>query len=237
MRAVLCVVLIAGCDRVFALEHLDLERDAASDAAPDGGPPPPTCLRDNFDAAMLDRVAWSPYDETNMPVALVQQNGELAITLASNMPGTSNGLVSNGKYSMYGGSFELEMTEVPTGVNSEAGFDVAFTSANYYLIVVSDGSLVLQVMLDGARSTRSLPYSATAHRYLRIVHDVSPDEVGFEVSGNRSTWTRVHTLPRRIPLFEVLIDIYAGSYGTGDATPGRARFDNALLINADCPPP
>jgi hypothetical protein len=82
--------------------------------------------------------------------------------------------------------------------------------------------------MTGIRSTSSVTFNATQHRFWRIRHDQSTDSILFETSTNGQAWTVRRTVARQLPITSLRAEISAGTWQAVGA-PGTAIFDNFRL--------
>jgi hypothetical protein len=118
---------------------------------------------------------------------------------------------------------------------SQAGWCENFMEAvldanNYYLISVGAGSLVFRSMVGGVNNQTVISYDASAFPYWRIRHDQSANTIILETSNNGTAWTTRKTVTPGFPLTALRFYLYAGAWGTGNGSPGAAKYDNFQLV-------
>lgn len=194
-----------------------------------GGPSP--SLFDDFNAGTLDTTKWSVADP-NSPAVVSQQGQQLRITLP---PSTAayNGIVSNSTYDMRGKMMQVEVAQTV----SQAGWTENFVQViadpqNYFLINTGAGTMVLRSMVNGASDQTGINYDQEAYPYWRIRHDATTNTVNFETSSNGVYWNTRKKVNVGFSLAAVKFALYAGAWGTGNATPGAAKYDNFQLLDS-----
>jgi RHS repeat-associated protein len=192
------------------------------------GPPVPT-FSDDFNDNSLDATKWSVVDP-NSPVVVSEQSQQLCITLPPNTA-AYNGVSSNSTYDLTGRSVQVEVAQpVSQGGWSENFIEVALDGNNYFLISVGSGSLVLRSMVGGVNNQSVLTFDGTAHHYWRIRHEQSGNTINFETSPDGTAWTARKTAAVGFALTSLRFYLYAGAWGTGNGSPGAAKYDNFQLV-------
>jgi len=193
-------------------------------------PIPVPVFSDNFNSTSLDTSKWSVVDPNSS--AVVTDNGQqLQITLQPNTA-AYNGVYSNSTYDLTGKNFQVEEAQ-PI---SQAGWcenfiELVLDGNNYFLIDSGAGSLVLRSMVGGANDQTVLTFDQTAHHYWRIRHDQSTNTIKFETSADGSTWTTRKSAAVGFSLTSLRLYLYAGAWGTGNGSPGAAKYDNVQLVS------
>ncbi len=175
----------------------------------------------NFGLLNKDSSQW----DTNVKAA--EQNGQLQIAPLANTAGNHyNGYVSVRSWDMMGAQASVEVVQTTNGPGMS--FVVGFDYNNWYRIAFSAGSLVLEDQVNGVRATVSVPYNNSLHRFWRIRHNAVADQIVFETSADRSTWTVQRQIARQLPIMAMRAELSAGTY-QAVASPGVAIFDNFQL--------
>jgi hypothetical protein len=229
-RLALLAVLASACNTVFGVDHVDDPRPA--DAALE---PPDAFVRcplvDDFNDGLL-APQWTLMEASQAPVSVTEQAGVLAITLSPSVTGY-NGIRSTTRVSMIG---RLLTVHVPQ-VTSQAGFVETYIKVNSVtlvdeLIMDAGAGNMLARARSGGVNDDSTPttYSPTEYAWWRILHEDATGMIHFQVSTDGIGWTSFRP-PTTVgwDLSNVSIEIGAGAYGTGNASPGQARFDDASL--------
>ncbi len=227
LALVLVPVLASGCDSVFGTDHVDDPMPA--DAAPDAFV---RCLfEDDFNDGLLASV-WTFLDPSQAPVSANEQAGALVVTLSPSVAGY-NGIHTASRVSMIGKQLTVHVPQV----TSQAGFVETFIKVNSLtavdeLIMDAGAGNMLARAKSGGVNDDSTPtaYSPTEHAWWRIFHEATTGMLHFQVSTDGIGWTSFRP-PTTVgwDLSNVSIEIGAGAYGTGNAAPGQARFDDASL--------
>ncbi|HYV00475.1 MAG TPA: RHS repeat-associated core domain-containing protein [Pyrinomonadaceae bacterium] len=192
------------------------------------GPPAPS-FSDDFNDNLLDTAKWSVVDP-NSPAVVSETGQRLQITLPANTAGY-NGISSNSTYDLTGKSVQVEVAQTV----SQAGWCENFIQLvrdanNYFLIDVGAGSLVFRSMVGGANNQTVIGYDASAFPYWRIRHDQAANTINFETSTNGTAWTSRKTVTPGFSLTALRFYLYAGAWGTGNGSPGAAKYDNFQLV-------
>jgi hypothetical protein len=106
---------------------------------------------------------------------------------------------------------------------------VALDAYNYYLIDVGGSSVVFRSMVGGVNNQTVIAYDASALPYWRIRHDQAANTIDFETSNNGTAWTTRKTVTPGFSLTALRFYLYAGAWGTGNGSPGAAKYDNFKL--------
>lgn len=135
---------------------------------------------------------------------------------------------------MHGRTVQVEMAQ-PV---SQAGWcenfiQVVLDANNYYLIDAGAGSMVFRSMVNGVNDQTVLPsYDPSAQHYWRIRHNPSINTVSFETSANGTTWMVHKTVSASFSLTALKFYIMAGAWGTGNGSPGAAKYDNFQVVSS-----
>jgi len=163
-------------------------------------------------------------------------------SLKSSATGSHYDGFSSGSYDLTSnGSAMVQLVKAPnTATAAYAMFAVGSDADNFYRWYESGNSLVAEKRIGGAKTTLvDLPYSATAHQFLRIRHEYNSStgvyEVVFETAPNSSgvpgTWTVRHreTWTSSVTVTALRFELKAG---TSDAvvSPGSAYFGNFKAV-------
>lgn len=191
-----------------------------ADATIDGKPL--TCVVDEFND--LDMARWYPY--ATGPTLQVT-GGELVITPAPNAMGYA-GLNSRAT-DFTGGNAAIEVPLVVGEPNVENYLLVFLDNDNYYAISY-DGGRMHYYRREARNDIASTDtYSAPMYRYWLIGHDAAANEVYFWAGPARMSLAERFRVTATVPVTSIKIELAAGSYATGTAKPGEARFDNFQL--------
>ena len=186
-------------------------------------------LSDDFNDNSLDASKWSVVDP-NSPAAVTEQSQQLRIALPPNTA-AYNGVVSVFAYDLRGATVETELAQ-PI---SQAGWcenfiEAALDANNYFLIDAGAGSMVFRSMVNGVNDQTILSvFDPSLERYWRIRHDQISNTIYFETSPDRVVWTTRKTVTAGFSLAALRFYLYAGAWGTGNGSPGAAKWDNFQL--------
>jgi PKD repeat protein len=194
--------------------------------------PPGTLLTDDFSDNVRDSSKWvlgalQATQDSLIPV--LEQNQRLEIYPRANLAGVHyNGYLSAGTQDLTNAGASVEVVQVANGATTDTELALCLDGANFYQIVCESGRLYFQAVVGGARSTTSVAYSATQHRFWRIRHDPVANTILFETSADRVTWTTQRTVARQLAITALRIELSAGTWQALGA-PGTAIFDNFRL--------
>jgi hypothetical protein len=195
----------------------------------------PPIFFDDFNDNSIDPTKWSIVDPSS-PATISEQTQQLRITLPPNTAGY-NGVFSNSTYDIRGKTVQVEVTQtVSQGGWCENYLQVVLDSQNYYLIDVGSGSMVFRSMTGGVNNQTVIGYDQSAFPYWRIRHDQTASTVSFETSSNGLNWTIRKAVTAAFSLTAVRFYLMAGAWGTGNGSPGAAKYDNFQLAQSGVPP-
>jgi YD repeat-containing protein len=191
-------------------------------------PPVPT-FSDDFNDNSLDTAKWSVVAPTS-PAVVSETGQRLQITLPPNTA-AYNGISSNSTFDLTGKSVQVEVSQTV----SQAGWcenfmQVVLDANNYYLIDVGAGSMVFRSMTGGVNNQTVIGYDASAFPYWRIRHDQAANTINLETSNNGTSWTTRKTVTPGFSLTALRFYLYAGAWGTGNGSPGAAKYDNFQVV-------
>jgi RHS repeat-associated protein len=192
------------------------------------GPPVPT-FSDDFNDNSLDTGKWSVV-APNSPAVVSETGQRLQITLPPNTA-TYNGIYSNATFDLSGKSVQVEVAQPISQAGwSENFIQVVLDANNYYLISVGSGSLVFRSMTGGVNNQTVIGYDPNAFPYWRIRHDQAANTINLETSSNGTAWTTRKTVTAGFSLTALRFYLSAGAWGTGNGSPGAAKYDNFQLV-------
>ena len=192
---------------------------------------------DDFNDNSLNTSKWSVITPSS-PVVVSEQGQQLRITLPGSTLGY-NGIVSNATFDIRNGTVQVEKIQ-PV---SQAGWVedhliIEKDANNYYLLHTGSGSTVLRSMVNGVNDQLIIPYDPVAHHYWRLRHQLASNSVFFETSADGITWTTLKTAAAGFALTAVKFKLNAGAWGTGNANPGAAIYnDFQFIASATALPP
>jgi YD repeat-containing protein len=191
--------------------------------------PPVATFSDDFNDNSLDTAKWSVVAPTS-PAVVSETGQRLQITLPPNTA-TYNGISSNATFDLTGKSVQVEVVQTV----SQAGWcenfiQVVLDANNYYLIDVGSGSMVFRSMTGGVNNQTVISYTPSAFPYWRIRHDQAANTINLETSSNGTAWTTRKTVTAGFSLTALRFYLYAGAWGTGNGSPGAAKYDNFQLV-------
>ena len=194
---------------------------------------------DDFNDNSLDLGKWNIIDPTS-PVVVSEQSQQLRITV----PGSTasyNGVRSSSSYDMRGGTAQVELVQAVSQAGWVENTLVLEADGNNYLLInTGAGSIVFRSSVNNVFDQLILPYDPVAHRFWRIRHSLTTNTVSFETSPNGAVWTSQKTVTAGFSLTAMRFVLRAGAWGTGNASPGAAIYNDFLYIpdpSQGTPPP
>src|SRR5689334_10863895 len=118
---------------------------------------------------------------------------------------------------------------------SQAGWcenylELELNANNYFMIQVGAGTMIFRSRVNGVNDQTSIPFDGSANRFWRIRHNQSANLIYFETSANDSVWLTRKTVTPGFSITALRFHLLAGAYGTGNSSPGAARYDNFKLL-------
>jgi hypothetical protein len=236
-----CLILTSGCgptkSGVSTLEDLTSTSPEPSPApAPTPEPlpsPEPISFTETFSDNLHDPTLWSVCSALSSlgcdgAVAVNEINQQLEITpLASTSGSHFNGYLTVNHYDLTGGEFAAEAVQLPSQIPgiTETQMTVFVDSANNFSITVDSGSIKFSTTVAARRTSTSMAYNGSAHRWWKIRHDSKNDTVRFDTSADGVTWINRYSVVRSFSVKAVGLQLDAGTNGPFSA-PGKAIFDN-----------
>jgi YD repeat-containing protein len=189
----------------------------------------PPAFADDFNDNSLNANSWSVYYPGTSPT-VSEQSQQLQMTLSPNTA-AYNGVYSNATYDLTNRMVQVESVQAV----SQAGWcenylEVELNANNYFMIQVGAGNMILRSRVNGVNDQTSIPFDAAANRFWRIRHDQSTNQIYFETSANDSVWLTRKTVTPGFALTSLRFDLLAGAWGTGNGSPGAAKYDNFKLL-------
>jgi RHS repeat-associated protein len=189
----------------------------------------PPVLADDFNDNSLNPSSWSAWYPGLSPI-VSEQSQQLQITLSPSTAGY-NGIYSNSTYDLTSRMVQVESVQAV----SQAGWcenflELELNTNNYFMIQVGAGNMLFRARVNGVNDQTIIPFDGTANRFWRIRHDQSANLIYFETSANGSVWLTRKTATPGFSLTALRIHLLAGAYGTGNSTPGTAKYDNFKLL-------
>ena len=191
----------------------------------DANPTPSVAMADNFDDNVINPLMWTTPDQTS-PTTVAEQNGRIEVTLQPNTAGY-NSLGLAGAFDIRDKTLQVELQTASQAGWVETYFQLYYDSSNYFLFDTGAGSFTCDAWVNGVRDRTVLNWDGS--RFWRYRHDADANTISFETSADGTTWTTRKTVAVAFPLSAVRASIGAGAWGTGNAAPGTATFDNLRL--------
>lgn len=213
--------------------------DATTTASITVPPPPPPpgsgLVSDNFDDNSRDAQKWvlgsivgtiyAGPAGVDPAVTVLERNQRLEITPRSSLFGDRyNGYLSAAPLDFTGAHARVHVVEVVRG-SSDAILAVCQDSRNLLMMGYELGILFFDQISNGSRDVGWITYDPALHRYWRIRHAAATDTIAYETSPDGIAWTTWRTVPRRIPITALRVELSAGTYESV-ASPGVAIFDD-----------
>jgi hypothetical protein len=184
---------------------------------------------DDFNDNSLNPGKWH-IRNTNSPAVVSEQSQQLRITVPPSTA-TYNGVGSNATYDMRGGTAQVEVVQAV----SQAGWVdnsliLEVDGQNYLQIGDGAGSIVFRSVVNGVNDQLVNTYDPVAHRYWRIRHNLNTNTVSFETSPDSAFWTSRKTVTAGFAVTALRFVLQAGAWGTGNAAPGAAIYNDFQYI-------
>jgi chitodextrinase len=201
--------------------------------------PSPTSQNDDFDDNTRDTARWtfgtiqgaiySGSYAWDGAIPVLEQSGRLSISPRANVSGDHyNGYVSAFAWDLTNANVSVEVVQVAGGGTTDTQMALCVDAQNFYMMLVEGGQLYFEQVVGRVRSSTSVAYSATAHRFWRIRHDAAGDTMVFETSADRVTWTTQRSVARQLAITALKVELSAGTW-QAVSTPGTAIFDSFRL--------
>jgi hypothetical protein len=166
---------------------------------------------------------------TDPEVRVEVVDGKLNITPRIGITKRSyNGWVTRSSWDMTAAHARVGVSETTTGT-ADTIFAVGTDADNWCGFVLEGGKLYLQLKVNGKKNSTNISYSALRHRYWRLRHEATLDQMLWETSGDGNTWVIVRQMATPIPLTNCYIYMGAGSYQS-ETNPGTAVFDSFRFV-------
>jgi RHS repeat-associated protein len=190
---------------------------------------------DDFNDNLLDSASWSVYYPGLAP-NVTEQSQQLQIALTANTA-AYNGVYSNSTYNLTNKMVQVESVQAV----SQAGWcenflELELDQNNYFMIQVGAGSMLFRARVNGVNDQTSIPYDGVANRFWRVRHDQSANLINFETSADGNVWLTRKTVTPGFSLTSLKFYLMAGAYGTGNSSPGTAKYDNFKLLTSSAAP-
>jgi hypothetical protein len=226
-RVAALILLLGGCDQLFALPHIDPV--AMDGRGMDGSAAP--CVVEAFEQQALGPM-WRVYN-VDSPATVEPVGGKLVVEPPMGQS-AYNGIYTAPGFDVAGGFVQVELIPLGPG-NTDAQLIIAPTFAveSHFLIYVSGGSFIgFRKTIDGTDEQIGETYSAANDRFVRIRFGAG--EVVYETSttGAATGWIERHRLPADLPLTNLHVMLLAGTYDPPPSTPGQALYDDLKICAA-----
>jgi hypothetical protein len=192
-------------------------------------------LSDYFNDDVLSFTKWKlgsltgGATSTDEQVEVSQSDGKLQIQPRSSLSARSYyGVITRSPIDMTSAFARVEVLQVTNG-SANTIFAIGWDSDNWYGFVFESGKLYMQSKINGRKNSVNIPYSFGQHRFWRLRHDTSSDQLVWETSADGQVWTIRRTITPESPLSNVRIYLGAGTY-LPETVPGFAIFDNFRFV-------
>jgi glucose/arabinose dehydrogenase/PKD repeat protein len=198
---------------------------------------------DNFDDRRLDKTKWmrgSIFDafdgearSIDSGISVAENNGHLEIGLpaAAHDPRVGGYLAWRAR-DLTNACASLEVAQVAAG-NAVTRFAISKDAQNALVMLVKDGDLSVDHIVNGRSNLTGLPYVPAQHRFWRIRHESGPPAtIAFEVSPDAITWQILRRDEAKFAIDKVRPEMSAGIL-QNEVAPGGARFDNFHMGRAN----
>jgi hypothetical protein len=227
VRALLALLLLAGCDRVFGIDEIGKPADAQLPDSPDASSA--CALTDNFDDNMLDAAIWQVSDLAS-PVHVIEQGQQLEVQLPMDAPN----YVSNSIYTRQSIDLRNSTVEVTVYPMSEVGFSEMFLELNDANgnMAFDTGAGNFNIRDTHTGFSQNFVWDPVAYKHWRFRYDAATQVLFFEVSPDGGAWSAlVSGQQAGYDVSAETIIIGAGAFqGTFDR--GTAAFDDLAYCHA-----
>lgn len=166
---------------------------------------------------------------TDDEVEVSEAGGRLEVKPRSGIAGRSyNGYITASPWDMTAAHVRVEVLQV-TESTANTIFAVGSDSDNWYGFVVESGKLFMQSKVGGKKNSTSVQYSPAQHRFWRIRHEATDNQILWETSSDGQKWNIQRRMTPQINLSAFYVYLGAGTYVI-ESNPGVAAFDNFRLV-------
>jgi hypothetical protein len=186
---------------------------------------------DDFNDNSLNTFKWTVLSSAS-PAQVSEQGQQLRITLPASVA-TYNGVVSNATYDMRGAMAQVEVAQAVSQAGwVENSFKLETDAQNYFLINSGAGNTLFRSMVNGVNDQLIIPFDQVAHRFWRVRHTASSNQVNFETSPDAVTWTSRKTVTAGFALTGMRFSLLAGAWGANNPAPGAAIYNDFQYISS-----
>jgi RHS repeat-associated protein len=190
----------------------------------------PPVFADDYNDNSLNTSFWTTHSTGTPTVS--EQGQQLQIALAPNTAGY-NGVFSDSTYDLTNRMVQVESVQAV----SQAGWcenflELELNANNYFMIQVGVGNMIFRARVNGVNDQTVIPFDGAANRFWRIRHDQTANLIHFETSAAGSVWLTRKTVTPGFSLTALRFHLLAGAYGTGNSSPGTAKYDNFKLLSS-----
>jgi len=184
---------------------------------------------DDFNDNSLDLGKWNIRAPGSSPT-ITEQSQQLRLTLTPSTAGY-NGVGTNATFDMRGGTAQVEMVQ-PVSLAGwvENFFNIELDAQNYFMFQIGVGNMIMRYTLNGVNDQLLIPYDNVAHRFWRLRHNLNTGTASFETSPDGTVWTSRKTVTVGFSVTALKFVLMAGAYGTGNASPGAAIYNDFQYI-------
>jgi hypothetical protein len=221
MKQALVFITLAGCSQIFGLET-PREVDAFV---------PSRCMQDRFTNDTIDPRLWDVVRDKSTIEAV---GGQLVFTLPTDT--VKNVVGSTNAIDVSTATVQIEVVQA-----TEQTFDAVTrffvgTDAQHYLEMRTNNNLlVANTVATGIDDKVMRAWDPVAFRFWAIAYDASTETATFATSPNGTTWNALRTI--QVPLASsARIELGADNTLQSGADPGKAIFDNFVVLTPSCAP-
>ena len=195
----------------------------------------PPVFADDFNDNSLNSINWTVMVPGSTPT-VSEQSQQLQIALSPNTAGY-NGVFSTSTHNLTNRMVQVEAVQSVSHAGWVENFlELELNANNYFMIQVGVGNMIFRSRVNGVNDQTIIPFDGTANRFWRIRHDQAANLVYFETSADSSVWLTRKTVTPGFSLTALRFHLLAGAYGTGNSTPGTAKYDNFKLLPSGAAP-
>ena len=169
----------------------------------------------------------TPSETFDAGVFTMQMSNALTISPLTNADGMRfSGFASISAFDLNSASIAAEVRRAASGGTTI--FAVVIDAKNWIGFRVEGGRLSFESHTAGKIAARTVAYSATEHRYLRLRTSGITPVIVWETSADGSTWNPEYVETAAIKLASLRIALSAGTTKRA-AAPGNAVFDSIVV--------
>ena len=188
-------------------------------------------LQDYFNGTALQTSLWTQFTASGGTCTYATTGASMNYPNPTNTSNDAD-IASNTTYDLTGSYGLVQVTNAPSGLNSDANFRMKIDTTNYVQWQQEGTTLLGAYVVGGVQTIKiNLTYNATTHRWWRIREDAGTTY--WDTSSDGLTWTNRASNANPITLTALTMQFAAVSFGADTAlTPFTFNRFNAPLLGA-----